>query len=818
MSNASAVEALFFAALEKGTAAERAAYLDSACAGDADLRRQVEKLLEAHLRVGDFLSKPVLEQFAAAPGASDATQELGASTDCRKGSALALRQGGRSADEASDLTFLQPSTRPDSLGRLGHYEVLEVLGRGGFGIVLQAFDETLQRVVAIKVLNPQLAVSSPPRKRFLREARSSAQVRHDNVVRVYAVEEQPLPYLVMEFIPGETLQQRIDRTGPLETVEVVKIGRQIAEGLAAAHATGLIHRDIKPSNILIEAGPQRHVKITDFGLARAADDASLTQSGVVAGTPMFMAPEQACGETLDHRADLFSLGSVLYTMCSGRPPFRANSTVAVLKRVAEDTPRPIPEIIPEVPQWLCDLITRLHAKKREERFASAQEVADLLARRLPQMQRLGNEPTLPEVAPLARAQQPSVKDIPEAAPALRPRLRRRRWLAVAAVLLLLLVGGLSFTEATGVTNVRGTVIRLFSPDGTLVVEVDDPGVSVKIDGPDIVITGAGAREIRLKPGKYTVEAHKDGKVVSRKLVSVTKNGREVVRVSQEAAPDRKVAGEQKDPDRRAAEYALSVGGSVCVNDEDAERTAASLPRQAFRLTSFGGGYQNKKLTDAGLANFKGCKNLTSLSLWETEQVHDAGLAYFKDCKDLKSLFLVNIPVGDAAMAHFKGCKKLTRLVLAHVPVTDAGVAHFKDCKDLTELFLPGTGVSDAGLAHFKDCKGLTRLVLHHLPVSAGVVANFKDCKDLARLELGQTQVSDAELAHFKHWKKLTTLVLFSTQVSDAGLAQLAGCKNLKMLALKKTKVTAAGIDKLRQALPDCKIEWDGGVIDPMAGK
>ena len=121
------------------------------------------------------------------------------------------------------------------------------------------------------------------------------------------------------------------------------------------------------------------MKITDFGLARAADDASISQSGIIAGTPMYMAPEQAKGETLDHRADLFSLGSVLYQMAAGRPPFRANGTLAVLKRVAEDTPRPIREIIPETPQWLCDIIAKLHAKNPDDRFQSAREVADVLA-------------------------------------------------------------------------------------------------------------------------------------------------------------------------------------------------------------------------------------------------------------------------------------------------------------------------------------------------------------------------------------------------------------------------------------------------------
>src|SRR6059036_3478469 len=253
-------------------------------------------------------------------------------------------------DGEDDLHFLSPSTRPDSLGRLGHYEILQVLGRGGFGIVFRAFDDMLQRVVAVKVMAPQIASLSPARKRFLREARSSAAVRHENVVQVYDVGEQPLPYLVMEFVPGETLQKKLDRCGPLDVPEVLRIGRQIAEGLAAAHACDLIHRDIKPGNILLEGGAQK-VKITDFGLARAADDASISQSGIIAGTPMFMAPEQAKGETLDQRADLFSLGSVLYQMAAGRAPFRASGTVAVLKRVAEDTPRPIREIIPETPQW-----------------------------------------------------------------------------------------------------------------------------------------------------------------------------------------------------------------------------------------------------------------------------------------------------------------------------------------------------------------------------------------------------------------------------------------------------------------------------------
>src|SRR5262249_10781699 len=154
-----------------------------------------------------------------------------------------------------------------------------------------------------------------------------------------------------------------------EVKEILRIGIQVACGLAAAHKQGLIHRDVKPANILLENGVQR-VKITDFGLARAADDASLTQSGFIAGTPTYMAPKQANGEPVDHRADLFSLGSVLYEMCTGRSAFRAPSTVAVIRRVCDETPRPIRAVNPDVPEALCRLIERLHAKKPADRPAS----------------------------------------------------------------------------------------------------------------------------------------------------------------------------------------------------------------------------------------------------------------------------------------------------------------------------------------------------------------------------------------------------------------------------------------------------------------
>jgi serine/threonine protein kinase/formylglycine-generating enzyme required for sulfatase activity len=388
---------LFEAALEIAEPAARQAYLDQACADNPELRARVETLLQSHHAAGSFLEVPLVNPPIQKDGAEgERTIELASPAN-----------SDNSDDESISLSFLEPSLKPGSIGKLAHYEVLSEIGQGAFGIVLKAFDEKLHRLVAIKVMNPQLAATSPPRKRFLREARAAAAIRHENVVQVHSVEEQPLPYLVMEFIDGQTMQEKLDGAGPLEIAEILHIGRQIASGLAAAHATGLIHRDIKPGNILLESGPEQKVKITDFGLARAADDASMTRTGTVCGTPMYMAPEQAFGQTLDHRADLFSFGSVLYQMACGRPPFRAPTTIAVLRRVTDEAPRPLQEIIPEIPDWLVAIINKLHAKRPDERFQTAKEIAELLARCQSELQ-LKHEVTC---IPTERVANVSVEDL-----------------------------------------------------------------------------------------------------------------------------------------------------------------------------------------------------------------------------------------------------------------------------------------------------------------------------------------------------------------------------------------------------------------------
>jgi serine/threonine protein kinase len=299
----------------------------------------------------------------------------------------------------SELGFLEPPGQTGELGRLGPYRVLEILGEGGMGVVFKAEDTQLRRRVALKTMKPDSSQSPSGRERFLREARAMAAVSHTHIATIYQVgEERGVPFLAMELLPGQTLEKRMQRDAkgtrfaPLPILDVLRIARQTADGLAAAHAQNLIHRDIKPSNIWLREGDDC-VKILDFGLARAesTEDVRLTQSGVVLGTPAFMAPEQAAGTGVDPRADLFSLGSVLYVMCTGKVPFQRGSTFDTLMAVTMDTPQPVRELNPKVPPGLDTLITRLLAKKPEDRPASAAAVRDALDELI--RQQGGNDPT-----------------------------------------------------------------------------------------------------------------------------------------------------------------------------------------------------------------------------------------------------------------------------------------------------------------------------------------------------------------------------------------------------------------------------------------
>jgi Protein kinase domain len=278
-------------------------------------------------------------------------------------------------DKASRLN-LDPPKSPGAIGTFAGYDVTEIAGSGAMGVVLKAHDPTLQRTVAIKVLSPSRAWDQESAERFLREARTIAAIQHDHVVVVHtAGREKGLPYLVMPFHSDGTLEGFLERTPRLAPAEVIRVGIQLARALEVTHAQGVLHRDIKPSNILLEGGLER-VRLADFGLAHSLD----STRNSVAGTPQYMSPEQARGEAIDVRSDLFGLGAVLFRLATGEMVYAGKSAQEILQSAADGHVRTVRETDADLPPELAAVIDRLLGPRRDDRFASAQAVASALVR------------------------------------------------------------------------------------------------------------------------------------------------------------------------------------------------------------------------------------------------------------------------------------------------------------------------------------------------------------------------------------------------------------------------------------------------------
>ncbi len=355
---------------------------------------------------------------------------------------------------------------------------------------------------------PALAANPSARQRFLREARAAAAIKHDHIVTIYQVgEDRGAPFLAMEFLEGESLSDRLQHERRLPVKEVLRIGREMADGLAAAHMRGLIHRDVKPGNVWLE-GDRGRVKILDFGLARAAEDAhlddgtpagpvpdgpasSLTQQGAVVGTPAYMAPEQADGRPVDARSDLFSLGCVLYRMAVGEPPFKGKGAVSMLLAVATETPAPPRRLNPDLPASLCDLITRLLSKKAEGRPPSAQAVVEAI-RAIEQDETPFRSGV--RVAAPARTAAPPRPPTPAAGSSWRV------WVPVAAVVLLGMLAYAAYLFGPA-------VVRYASGDGELVIEIDDPQVQAVVDQTGVTILDkAKDKSYTIRPGRRDLKA------------------------------------------------------------------------------------------------------------------------------------------------------------------------------------------------------------------------------------------------------------------------------------------------------------------------
>src|SRR5215510_1614254 len=349
------IERLYHAALEREPA-EREAFLDEACVGDEMLRRQVAALLACDGQSPGFIESPAVEMAARAMAASPSLSE-----------------------EAETLAIKLPP-------QIGAYQILSPLGRGGMGEVHLALDTRLRRKVAVKLLPAEFTADTGRVRRFEQEARAASALNHPNIITVYEIGDAPIEngnrrYIVTEYVEGETLRQRMKNASQqrINLSEAIDVASQIGAALSAAHEAGIAHRDIKPENVMVRR--DGIVKVLDFGLAKLTESASPlvdsqaptlardnTDAGVVMGTPRYMSPEQARGEKVDVRTDIFSLGAMLYEMVTGRKPFEGETVSDVIAEILKSEPPPLKEVRPELPSELQRIVSKALAKERGGRY------------------------------------------------------------------------------------------------------------------------------------------------------------------------------------------------------------------------------------------------------------------------------------------------------------------------------------------------------------------------------------------------------------------------------------------------------------------
>jgi serine/threonine protein kinase len=458
------------------------------------------------------------------------------------------RQGSSNENDLSRI--LLPPQEPGELGRLGSFIIRKVIGQGGMGVVFLADDPRLDRSVALKVIRPNGSDDQTSKKRFLAEARSAAKIKSDHVVTIFEIgEANGTVFVAMELLTGVSLADSLSSNAGLPAAEILRIAREIAAGLHSAHEKGLIHRDIKPDNIWLES-PNSRVKILDFGLARPIErEVQFTNAGMVVGTPSYMPPEQASGHRVDARGDLFSLGCVLYRLCTGRLPFQGDSVLAVLNALATTVPPRIRTLNPGIPAPLDDLVARLLAKDPSARPQTAREVVE-------EIRRIEAAPVVPAAGPK------SVPAIPP--PPVEPdSIRRRRkgsFGGMIALSLLFLIGVSAIAYRFVFTN----------KDGTLVVEVDNEAdvrfkngkLEIRNEKGDLQYTlEPSERNKQLPPGKYLVKVvGADGVRLETEAFEIERKGKAAVKVK--AIESRAAIGDLKKADNPAATTTTGSSGII----------------------------------------------------------------------------------------------------------------------------------------------------------------------------------------------------------------------------------------------------------------
>jgi phage FluMu protein Com len=683
--------------------------------------------------------------------------------------------------------FLAPAENPDELGRLGKYRILAILGHGGMGVVYKAEDPLLKRPVALKAMLPALAASASAGQRFLREAQTMAAVGHEHVVRVFEVaQDRNIPFLAMEFLEGEPLDARLEREGTLPLLEVLQIGKEIAEGLAAAHQRGLIHRDIKPGNIWLEA-PKGRVKVLDFGLARSAEQESgLTQQGAIVGTPAYMAPEQGRGDKVDARCDLFSLGVILYRLSCGKAPFVGQDMVSTLMAIALQQP-PAPVVAnPELPPEVSDLIMQLLEKDRDKRPANAAEVAQRLGR-LERRLRRALEPA-EDIEPLASSGAFAKASL-SAAPAAGPRRRAPVLIAVA-----LLLVGLAGAGMWGVGLIRFTMEQ-----GDLVLQSADPDFAFS----------------PVKDGAVTLEDRKAKRNYQLRIVPLGAENYQL-----------EVLDKDADLSFHAEKFTVKRGDKIALSAwferkaQAAPAPTAPPPVAAVRPAGPTTGASAEQIAAARWVLDRGGGVIVRKDGKEVH-VKKSGRFWLYDhdvpvVNDLPALpftvvgvFLnpINNPdlkeFGDADLARLGVFTELEELNLSSPKLTAVGLTHCAPLQELRRLSLFGDRLDATAAA--ATVRGLAKLefLFTNNPVWLRALEGMPSLRMIRCHRMGRA----ADYGRLKSFPNLCCVFFSDCELSEQEIALAKDLKKLRLLLMVKVKLAFAddALERLATEMPACEI-------------
>lgn len=591
-----------------------------------------------------------------------------------------------------ELDILDPPKKEGALGSLLKYDILGVRGVGGMGIVLQGYDRQLHRVVAIKLMSKRLTPSEKSLRRFEREAILAASISHPNVVTILSVEShRGLPFIVMEYVEGESLQQRLTNRGRLPVADAVRMTAQIASGLAAAHARGVIHRDIKPGNIMLENGIER-VKITDFGLARVAlDNSDLTSLGEAIGTPSYMSPEQIDGHELSTATDIFSLGCVVYAMFTTKSPFSGGRAIKVAQRITNASPPPLNEIDPEIPREFVQLVGRMLEKNPKDRTLTAAEIVSQLNSLLMTL----NQATSGSL-PVTSSTSPS-----------RPYAKR------------LLIGGVLLA---------GLVIAgIYSQYQGLVKK------SAEIEAASV----NPARETELVP---SIPARPVNFVSEREIAESLLNLGGSLVVSFPMG-ELKVWNSSQLPDDDFVVTEVDLQGNHNLTAADIAGIA-NLSR-VKRLQ-----FHDSSISNDDLKHIAEMTQLRYLGLGETE-VTDPGLIHLERLTQLERLNLQATQVSSVGIKHLVGLKSINSLYLNDTLVDDLGLAELTALTGLRRLELCRTKISETSLSSILEMKGLIDLQIAETSLAGSILEKLEGLPELQTLNLKGLTISKEAIAHLR---------------------------------------------------------------------